>query len=446
MNKIMKNKTAKMVVAILLVAVIFGALAYYLLRPPASQTVPEKRPFTKIIFASTQLSQPQEQSFTMGLLSALLNEKNIQAVFVPLGYSDMVSKLKAEVSSGSVSVSLIGGLSTEIDYFASQGWLEDLSRYGSLPGRTFTSSVMSVVEQQKKQYGIQTFVPWMTATFVIVVNNKAFDYLPAGLTKEDVIKGTDKWTWDALVAWAKNIYEKTGEKRVGLPAGSGGLLHRLIHGYLYVSYTGYQARKFNSPEAVAMWNKLKELWNYCHPESTTWSAMADPLLKGDVWIAWDHTARIISAIKTKPDDFTVVPVPRGPAGRGYILVLAGLAIPKGAPNPEAAWEVIEFLTRPENQARIAENVGFFPVVKEATPTIVDPGVKKVAEGVSTQMSVADGIPVAIPSLGAKAGDFMAIYRTAFERIVLKGEDASTVLSQLDPQLQAIFRDLNIQAP
>ena len=446
MNKIMKNKTAKMVVAILLVAVIFGALAYYLLRPPASQPVPEKRQFTKIIFASTQLSQPQEQSFTMGLLSALLNEKNIQAVFVPLGYSDMVSKLKAEVSSGSVSVSLIGGLSTEIDYFASQGWLEDLSRYGTLPGRTFTSSVMSVVEQQKKQYGIQTFVPWMTATFVIVVNNKAFDYLPAGLTKEDVIKGTDKWTWDALVAWAKNIYEKTGEKRVGLPAGSGGLLHRLIHGYLYVSYTGYQARKFNSPEAVAIWNKLKELWNYCHPESTTWSAMADPLLKGDVWIAWDHTARIISAIKTKPDDFTVVPVPRGPAGRGYILVLAGLAIPKGAPNPEAAWEVIEFLTRPENQARIAENVGFFPVVKEATPTIVDPGVKKVAEGVSTQMSVADGIPVAIPSLGAKAGDFMAIYRTAFERIVLKGEDASTVLSQLDPQLQAIFRDLNIQAP
>jgi multiple sugar transport system substrate-binding protein len=446
MNEIMKNKTTIMVVAILLVAVIIGALAYYLLRHPASQPVPEKRPFTKIIFASTQLSQPQEQSFTMGLLSALLNEKNIQAVFVPLGYSDMVSKLKAEVSSGSVSVSLIGGLSTEIDYFASQGWLEDLSRYGTLPGRTFTSSVMNVVEQQKKQYGIQTFVPWMTATFVIVVNNKAFDYLPAGLTKEDVIKGTDKWTWDALVAWAKNIYEKTGEKRVGLPAGSGGLLHRLIHGYLYVSYTGYQARKFNSPEAVAMWNKLKELWNYCHPESTTWSAMADPLLKGDVWIAWDHTARIISAIKTKPDDFTVVPVPRGPAGRGYILVLAGLAIPKGAPNPEAAWEVIEFLTRPENQARIAENVGFFPVVKEATPTIVDPGVKKVAEGVSTQMSLADGIPVAIPSLGAKAGDFMAIYRTAFERIVLKGEDASTVLSQLDPQLQAIFRDLNIQAP
>ncbi|AGT35893.1 hypothetical protein N186_07775 [Thermofilum adornatum] len=446
MNEIMKNNSAIMVVAILLVAVIIGALAYYLLRPPASQPVPEKRPFTKIIFASTQLSQPQEQSFTIGLLSALLNEKNIQAVFVPLGYSDMVSKLKAEVSSGSVSVSLIGGLSTEIDYFASQGWLEDLSRYGTLPGRTFTSSVMNVVEQQKKQYGIQTFVPWMTATFVIVVNNKTFDYLPAGLTKEDVIKGTDKWTWDALVAWAKNIYEKTGEKRVGLPAGSGGLLHRLIHGYLYVSYTGYQARKFNSPEAVAMWNKLKELWNYCHPESTTWSAMADPLLKGDVWIAWDHTARIISAIKTKPDDFTVVPVPRGPAGRGYILVLAGLAIPKGAPNPEAAWEVIEFLTRPENQARIAENVGFFPVVKEATPTIVDPGVKKVAEGVSTQMSVADGIPVAIPSLGAKAGDFVAMYRTAFERIVLKGEDASTVLSQLDPQLQAIFRDLNIQAP
>jgi multiple sugar transport system substrate-binding protein len=445
MKKFMKNKTIGVIVAAIVIIASIGALVYYYYtRPPVTPSV--TRPLTKIVFASTQLSPPEEQSFMRGLLTSLLNEKNIQVNFVPLGYTDMASKIQAEVTSGTVTVSVVGGLATEIDYFASKGWLEDLSKFKALPGRTFSGAALSVVEQQKKQYNMQTFVPWMTASFVIVVNNEAFNYLPAGLTKDDVVKGTEKWTWDMLVAWAKNIYEKTGEKRVGLPAGSGGLLHRLLHGYLYVSYTGYQARNFNTPEAVSMWNLLKELWKYCHPESTTWSAMADPLLKGSVWIAWDHTARIMTAVKTKPDAFTVAPVPRGPVGRGYILVLAGLAIPKGAPNQDAAWELIEFLTRPEIQARIAENVGFFPVVNEATPTIVDPGVKKVSEAVSTQLAATDGKPVFIPSLGGKAGDFTAIYRTAFERIVLKGEDPSTVLAQLEPQLKAIFSELGISAP
>jgi multiple sugar transport system substrate-binding protein len=466
---VIKPRVLGIIIAVIVVIAIIGIITYYLTMPPAPPTptpsptptptptpplpptptptpTPTPRPLVRIIFASTQLAPPAEQAFMRGLLASLLHEKNIQVEFVPLSYTDMAAKLEAEVTARAVTVSVVGGLATEIDYFASKGWLEDLARFGTLPGRTFVDTALRVVDEHKRLYGITSFIPWMTATFVIVVNNEAFKYLPEGLTREDVVMGTEKWTWDALVAWAKNIYEKTGERRVGLPAGAGGLLHRLLHGYLYVSYTGYQSKYFNSPEAVQLWTMLRELWKYCHPESTTWSAMAEPLLRGDVWIAWDHTARIIAAVKERPEMFTVVPVPRGPMGRGYIIVLAGLAIPKGAPNQDAAWELIEFLTRPEIQARIAENVGFFPVVKEATPVIVDPGVKKVSEGVSRQLATLDGKPVFIPMLGGKAGDFIAIYREAFERIVLKGEDISTVLAELEPKLKAIFAELNVPEP
>lgn len=437
------------IVAVIVIVAILGIILYYTTIPPAppiSPTPSPTRPLTKIIFASTQLAPPAEQSFMKGLLSQLLHEENIQVEFIPLGYSDMVSKLEAEISAGRVSVSVIGGLATEIDYFTSKGWLEDLARFGKLPNRTFLDTAVKVVEDLKSTYNITAFIPWMTATFVVVVHNNAWNYLPTGLTKDDVIKGTDKWTWDALVSWARNIYEKTGEKKVGLPAGEGGLLHRLLHGYLYVSYTGYQSKYFNSPNAVKMWEMLKELWKYCHPESTTWTAMAEPLLRGDVWLAWDHTARITAAVKTKPEEFTVVPVPRGPINRGYIIVLAGLAIPKNAPNQEEAWMLIEFLTKPEVQARVAENVGFFPTVKEATPAILDPGVKKISEGVTIQLGTLDGKPVFIPPLGGKAGDFAAIYRKAFERIVLKGEDISSVLAELEPALKAIFTELGIPEP
>ncbi|MEM2410216.1 MAG: extracellular solute-binding protein [Thermofilaceae archaeon] len=436
-------------IALVVVSAVAGYFAYLATRPPPAPpppSPPPTRPLTRIIFASTQLAPAAEQAFVRGLLAGLLHEKNITVEFVPLGYADMAAKLEAEVTTGKVTVTVVGGLATEIDFFASKGLLEDLGKFGTLPDRTFVRTALNVVDEMKNRYGVTAFAPWMTATFLVVVNNRAFEYLPQGLTKEDVLTGTEKWTWDALVAWARNIYEKTGEKRMGLPAGAGGLLHRLLHGYLYVSYTGYQSRYFDSPEAVELWNMLKELWKYCHPESTTWAAMADPLIRGDVWIAWDHTARVVAALKTMPETFTAVPVPRGLNSRGYIIVLAGLAIPKGAPDQDAGWELIEFLTRPEIQARVAENVGFFPVVEEATPVIVDPGIKVLSAGVSRQLATPDGKAVFIPVLGGKAGDYVALYREAFERIVLKGEEITGVLAELRPKLDAIFTELGIEAP
>ncbi|ABL78946.1 ABC transporter substrate-binding protein [Thermofilum pendens] len=424
----------KVLVAAVVALVVLVALAAYVLYRPKPKSV-------TLTFVSTQLSPPTEQAFMRSLLSRFGNETGIKVDFVPLGYTDMVAKVEAEVNSGKVSTNIIGGLSSEVDYFASKGLVEDLSKFGSLPGRTFYPAL----EQASKMYGIKAMVPWMTATFVIVVNNKAFDYLPPGLTKDDVIKGTDKWTYDALLAWAKNIYEKTGKQAVGLPAGGGGLLHRFLHGYLYPSYTGYQAKAFNSPEAVELWKYLRELWKYTNPASTTYDAMADPLLKGDVWIAWDHVARVKAAITTSPDQFTVCPVPRGPKGRGYIVVLAGLAIPKGAPDQDSAWKLVEFLTRPEVQAKVAENVGFFPTVKEASPAITGP-IKKLADGVSAQMAAPDSIAVMIPPLGAKAGSFNSVYRDAFTRIVLKGEDIQAVLADDAGKLDSIFKELKIPPP
>ena len=65
----------------------------------------------------------------------------------------------------------------------------------------------------------------------------------------------------------------------------------MLHGYLYPSFTGYQVSAFNSPEAVAMWEYLKELNKYVHPSTGIWASMSDPLLFEEVWLAWDHTAR-----------------------------------------------------------------------------------------------------------------------------------------------------------
>ncbi|GAB6148815.1 ABC transporter substrate-binding protein [Stetteria hydrogenophila] len=422
-----------MVIAgVLLVVVLVAGILLYVGGRPAT-----------LVWASTQLNPPEEQAFVkQELLPGFTQETGINVEFVAISYSDLATRLEAEMEAGKVTIDLIGDLHGGLDLFASKGWLEDLSKFGSLEGRTFPETL----ERYSHLHGIKAYVPWMTATYVMVVNKEAFKYLPEGLTEQDVIQGSDKWTYDALLEWARNLYEATGSPKLGFPAGPHGLFVRFLHGYLYPAFTGAQVKKFDSPEAVEMWSYLKELWRYVNPASTTWDAMADPLLRGEVWIAWDHTARIKDAIVQKPDQFVVVPVPKGPKGRAFILVVAGLAIPKNAPHQEEAWKLIEYLTRPEVQAKLLEKVGFFPTVKEAEGAVPSGPLRVLVSGVSKQVSAPDALVAMIPSLGAKGGDFKQVYLTAFEQIVLNGKDPREVLPGLAQQLQSLFQETGAPLP
>ncbi len=396
-----------------------------------------------ITWVSTQLAPPEEQAFVKNeLLPPFTEETGIEVNFVTMGYGDLYTRLAAEMEAGKVTIDLIGELHGGLDLFASKGWLQDLSAYGELPNRTFIKSL----EDLSYMHGIKAYVPWMTATYVMVVNKEAFNYLPDGLTMEDVVKGTDKWTYDALLAWAKKLYEETGSPKLGFPAGPNGLFVRFLHGYLYPAFTGAQVKNFDSPQAVEMWLYLRELWQYVHPSSTTWDKMADPLLRGEVWIAWDHTARIKDAIVQEPDKFVVVPVPKGPEGRAFILVVAGLAIPKDAPNADAAWKLIEYLTRPDVQVKVLEKVGFFPTVEEASGAVPEGPLKVMVSGVQAQMSAPDALIAMIPSLGEKGGDFKQIYLTAWQKIVLEGQDPETVLPDLADQLMKLFEETGAPLP
>jgi len=428
----LEKKTLIIAAAVIIIAVIVAYYYFFVLLKP-----------TKILWASTQLCPTAERAFVeRELLPAFKKETGIEVEFIPVSYEDLATRIEAEMKAKKVTISVIAELHGGLDMFASKKYLEDLTPFGSLPGRTFPE----ILEKYSKIHGIKAYVPWLTATYVMVINKKAFKYLPPGLTEKDVMEGTEKWTYEAFLAWAKNIYEKTGEKKVGFPAGPKGLWHRFLHGYLYPSFTGAQVKNFASDEAVEMWKYLKELWKYVHESSTTWDAMAEPLLKEEVWIAWDHTARIKDAIVQKPDQFVVVPVPRGPKGRGFILVVVGLAIPKNAPNKEAAWKLIEYLTRPEVQVKILQNVGFFPSTNEAVGKIPSGPLKVMATGVNKQVGSKDALLAMIPSLGPKGGEFCKAYREAFERIVLKGEDIKTVINEIGPKLLKLFEEVGAPLP
>jgi multiple sugar transport system substrate-binding protein len=366
---------------------------------------------------------------TKELLPPFEEETGALVTWVPEEYAFFEDRIVAEVAAGRVKVSVAGGLYGDFSLLMEKGYLTNLEGI-KLPDRTFIEAFWDLGVYE----GERVFIPWMQATFTLVANRKALDYLPAGADKYAL-------TYDDLIAWARNMYEMTGERKFGLPTGPGSLIHRFVHGYIYPSFTGKTVANFNTPEAVTMWEKMKELWKYTHPSSPIWTAMHGPLLAGDVWVTWDHTARFIAAVVEKPGDFVVLPSPAGPAGRGFITVIAGLAVPKGAPHLETAHKLIAYLTRPDTQVKTAEGVGFFPVVKEAVGAIPEGPLRVIAEGVGKQAAAPDAILAMLPiGLGGRAGEFSAIYRDTWARIVERGEPIADVLAEQWEKLDRLYKE------
>lgn len=391
-------------------------------------------------FVSTQMEPAAEQKFAKGvLLKGFTDETGIEAEFITMPtYHDMFIRVSAEVEAKKVTISLVCDLHSGLDLMNAKGLYDDLAGI-ALPNRTF----IKALEDYSVMAGRKVYVPLMQATYVMIVNKKAFEYLPAGLTAEDVTGASGKWSYDALLSWSKNLNEAFKGPKLGFPMGPGGLWHRFLHGYIYPSYTGYQAAKFDSMYALALWKYLGDLLPFVHPASSTWAAMDEPLLKEEVLIAWDHTARVKNALIEKSEDFAVVPVPRGPKGRGYITVAVGLAIPVNAPQKDNAIKLIDYLTKPDVQVKILENVGFFPIVKEAEGAIPVGPLKILATGVLAQSGAADSVMVMIPSLGAKGGEFTNTYRDVFTKIVVEGADMVTTVTEAADKLRAIFEEVGV---
>jgi multiple sugar transport system substrate-binding protein len=381
-----------------------------------------------VLFLSTQL-RPVEEATKMR--QAIL--KGASAVtFVAEEPPQFTVRMQAETEAGKRTVSLVGALHGEIGPLVPMGALQPIDDVAAkLAGRGIPASLMQLGKLGTPN---QQYIPWMQATYVMAAHKSALAHLPAGA---DV----NALTYDQLLAWAKAVTEKTGKRALGFPAGPKGLMHRYFQGYFYPSFTGGVVSTFKSADAEAGWAKLKELWQQVSPNSTSYDFMQEPLLAGEVLIAFDHIARLKDALAAKPNDFVTFPAPAGPKGRGYMPVVAGLAIPKGAPNRAGAVAVIEHLSKPETQLITAAEVGFFPVVKAELPATLAPGVKLLASAVGATSGARDAVPSLLPiGLGAKGGEFNKVYMDAFQRIVLRGEPIKDVLASQAKVLDGLMQE------
>lgn len=392
-----------------------------------AKSVQPNKPKDPVVFASSQLRPVQEAE----ALRAALKSAPIPSEFIPDENGPLIDRIVAEQKTGKIVVGVVGTLHGDFSTLQKAGALDTISDVAAkLQDRQINANLL---ELGKLGTSTQYYIPWMQATYLMAANKKALPYLPSGA---DV----NALTYDQLLTWAANMEKATGQKKLGLPAAPNGLLPRFFQGYLYPSFTGGVVTTFASLDAVKAWEYMKDLWRYTNPQSTSYGFMQEPLLSEEVWVAWDHVARLKNAVDTKPKDFVVFPAPAGPKGRGFMPVLAGVAIIKGVPNRADATALIQHLTKPEIQAEVLKASGFFPVVAGNLPSDVSEGVRLLAGGIEKQTSSRDALVSLLPvGLGAKGGEFNKVYTDTFTRIVLRNEEITAVLKAQAANMAALFQ-------
>ena len=354
-----------------------------------------------VLFWSTQ-AKPVEEAQAMR--EQVLAGHSEAVDYQPNDGGPWITRLQAELEAGTGTIAVLGALHGDFSAMNPDD-LVDLDDLGVMSASD-TFNDLAKLGTDSMQY-----IPWMQASYIMAANKEALQYLPEGA---DI----NALSYDQLIEWAANVHEAVGEPKFGFPAGPKGLKHRFFQGYLYPSYTNGVVRTFASEEAVTAWEKMRELWAHTNPASTNFAFLQEQLLNGDAWIAFDHTSRLAEAFNTRPDDFVAFPAPAGPTGRGFMPVLAGVAIPRTAPDMDAAKALVQYMLDPATQ--IATLAG---------------------DAVAIMSASADANPGLLPAgLGDKGGDFSRVYADTFERIVLAGQDIRMVLDDQKTALAAIMEE------
>ena len=122
-------------------------------------------------------------------------------------------------------------------------------------------------------------------------------------------------------------------------------------------------------------------------------------------------------------------------------VIAGVAIPRTAPDMDAAKSLVAYMLKPETQIATLKATNFFPVVDVELPSDLPPAVQAAGSAVAKMSGSADANPGLLPAgLGKKGGDFNRVFVDAFERIVLARQDIRAVLDDQKRVLAAIMEE------
>jgi len=368
-----------------------------------------------LVFTSRLFSPPREQEYFINeIIKPFEAEHGVSVNFQILDDNSQFDRAVIQSETGHVTTDIIASHNGKMPDWLDAGYVEDLTALvASWDDRHFSPAFESDTNRDGKQY----FLPVGADVYLLLANNKAMPYFPAGA---DI----SAMTWDDYADWAVAIADGEGEGKVcitGIPMKS--WVYQF--GGSALSY-GAGFPDVNSAEAAdawAVWEKIGK-GNGFVPSVMNVESCVDPMLREESWLTVFHNARAGQVYDSNPTQFTLAPAPSGPAGIGSIAGVSGYAILKGAPNYELSVAFLEYLTRPEIQVKIAKGTGgFIPPVLEAQEYL---GTEAIDEVINQAVMVLEnGVVSGVPGyLYQDWGAVKDCFDTIFEETILPGGDVT----------------------
>ena len=156
-----------------------------------------------MLFWSTQ-AKPVEE--TQKMRDQVLSGFEGGVDYQPQDDGPWLTRVQAELQAGSGTIGVLGALHGSLSSLAAD--LVDLSDV-DLGGAEVNEAYRELATLDTGQ---QKYLPWMQATYIMAANKKALEFLPEGTDLNTI-------TYDQLIAWSKNLAEKTGSPKFGFPGG-----------------------------------------------------------------------------------------------------------------------------------------------------------------------------------------------------------------------------------
>ncbi len=171
-------------------------------------------------------------------------------------------------------------------------------------------------------------------------------------------------TWDELLAVARAHPGKIGFK--------GSLYEGLTCDLLgFVWSAGGDGARFDDAGAAAAFRLFRDLAPYVSPQSATFkeATIVEAMARGELvlHLNWPFAMSLYASQGLAPDPIRAAPLPRGPVGRATVLGGGYIGIPRHAPDPDGALELVRHLLSRDVQARLARELGWFSARRDVDP-------------------------------------------------------------------------------
>lgn len=341
--------------AVLPILIITGVLFLLIYLRPTGDGLERGKSGKRLVIASRLWSQPNEKEFIYNnIIRPFEKQHNCRVDFQVFNNETMLKRAQVQTMTKNITTDMVIVYVSDMAQWVDTGMLDTLTPFEKRwQGRTFLKKFNAMTVFNKQRY----FLPIGADDYLLCINKAVLEYLPKGVDIQTI-------DWAQLVDVALKIAKAEGRGRFAITGITQKMLIYQI-GCIVLSYGG-GFPDLSSAGAVSAWHDLIRLKQGLIPAWRTIDSVVPCMKRGEAWIAISHNARIGEIYSSSPMKFIVAPVPKGPAGRGSVTGVSGLALMKNAPNRELALNFMEYITRPGIQNKIAKGTGgFIPTVEES---------------------------------------------------------------------------------